>query len=66
MNWDIIKGKWAQFAGDIKTQWGELTDDEITQANGEREKFAGLLQEKYGWAKDEAERKVDEYFSDKS
>lgn len=50
MNNDIIKGKWAQFKGDVKEKWGDLTDDDLTQIDGQRDKLAGKLQERYGWA----------------
>lgn len=66
MNTDILKGKWAQMKGEVKSKWGELTDDDLTQIDGEREKLSGKLQEKYGWARDEAEKNLDEYFRDKS
>lgn len=66
MNWDIIKGKWSQMTGEVKSKWGDLTDDDLTQINGEREKLAGKLQERYGWAKDEAEKNIDDYFRDRS
>ncbi|WP_300036324.1 CsbD family protein [uncultured Roseobacter sp.] len=62
MNWDIIKGNWSQMTGEIKSKWGELTEDEISEASGEREKFVGLVQEKYGLAKADAEHQVDEFF----
>lgn len=61
MNWDIIKGNWKQLKGDVKSKWGELTDDEVDKAEGDREKLAGLIQERYGVAKDEAERQIDEF-----
>ncbi len=61
MNWDTIKGNWKQLTGEAKSQWGELTDDDVQQANGEREKLVGKVQERYGVAKDEAERQVDEF-----
>ncbi len=66
MNWDIIEGKWDQAKGAIKKKWGELTDDEITQMNGERDKIAGKLQEKYGWTKEQAERELTDLFKDRS
>ena len=66
MNTDILKGKWAQMKGEVKSKWGELTDDDLTQIDGEREKLSGKLQEKYGWARDEAEKNLDDYFRDKS
>ncbi len=64
MNWDIIKGNWSQMTGEIKSKWGDLTDDEIAEANGEREKFVGLIQEKYGMAKSDAEAQVDRFFAE--
>lgn len=66
MNWDIIEGKWEQLKGSVKEKWGDLTDDDLTQAAGKRDKLAGKLQEKYGWGKEEAEKHVDEFFKDKA
>jgi uncharacterized protein YjbJ (UPF0337 family) len=61
MNWDIVKGKWKQAMGSAKSQWGELTDDELQQVDGERDKLVGKVQEKYGIGKDEAEKQVDDW-----
>jgi len=61
MNWDIIEGKWKQLRGEAQSQWGKLTEDEIDQVAGDREKLAGLLQERYGIARAEAERQIDEF-----
>lgn len=61
MNWDIVKGKWKQASGSAKTQWGKLTDDELTQIEGNRDKLVGKVQEKYGVAKEEAEKQVDDW-----
>lgn len=65
MNWDIIEGKWKQLKGATKVKWGELTDDELDQIDGNKDKLAGKLQEKYGWTKDEANREIDDYYRDK-
>ena len=62
MNWDIIQGKWDQLKGSVKEQWGDLTDDEITQIEGNRDKMAGKLQEKYGWTKTEVDEKLNDFF----
>lgn len=59
MNWDRIEGNWKQFTGNLKTQWGKLTDDDVTEINGNREVLEGKLQERYGYAKDEVKRQVD-------
>lgn len=61
MNSDILKGKWEQTKGSVKKAWGELTDDDLTQIDGDRQKLAGKVQERYGLAKDEAEKQVDDF-----
>jgi uncharacterized protein YjbJ (UPF0337 family) len=63
VNWDIIKGKWTQLKGELRKQWGKLTDDEWDQIAGDREKLIGKLQEHYGWSREEAERRAEEQFS---
>ena len=63
MNNDILKGNWKQLTGEIKSKWGELTDDEIQQAEGERDRFVGLIQERYGMAKADAEAEVDRFLA---
>ena len=63
MNQDIIKGKWKQLTGSVKTQWNKLTDDDVGVAEGHRDYLVGKLQERYGWAKDEAEKQVRDFES---
>jgi uncharacterized protein YjbJ (UPF0337 family) len=63
MNWDIVKGKWKQMGGSAKEKWGELTDDDLQKIDGQRDQLVGKVQEKYGLAKDEAERQVDDWAS---
>ncbi|HEU5046313.1 MAG TPA: CsbD family protein [Rickettsiales bacterium] len=60
MNKDQVEGKWEQFKGEIKKTWGKLTDDEIAYYNGNRQKFLGAVQEKYGVAKEAAEKSLAE------
>lgn len=61
MNNDRIKGQWKQLQGKLKARWGKLTDDDLTVADGNAQYLAGKLQERYGIAKDEAERQVREF-----
>ena len=61
MNWDQIEGNWKQLKGKALENWGELTNDELDQARGERDQLVGLIQEKYGKARAEAEQEVDEW-----
>lgn len=63
MNWDVIQGKWRQLKGEARKQWGKITDNEWDELGGHKDKFLGKLQERYGWSKDEAERRADEYFN---
>jgi uncharacterized protein YjbJ (UPF0337 family) len=63
MNWDQIEGKWKQLTGSVKQQWGKLTDDDLEQIAGTRDRFVGKLQERYGLAKEEAQRKADEWLT---
>ncbi len=58
MNWDQIQGKWNELKGSVRKQWGKLTDDDLQQIKGERDRLAGLLQQKYGFAKEEAENQI--------
>lgn len=52
MNAEQIKGKWLQFKGEVKEQYGKFTDDEVKQIEGNCEKFVGKFQERYGDKKD--------------
>ena len=61
MNKNILEGKWKQLRGGIREKWGELTDDELDQIAGKRDKLVGLLQEKYGYTQVEAERQIDDF-----
>ncbi len=64
MNEDTIKGQWKQLAGKMKAKWGKLTDDDLTVAEGNSEYLAGKVQERYGVAKDEADRQVRDFRRD--
>lgn len=63
MNWDQIEGNWKQWKGSLRQQWGKLTDDDIDVARGSRERLAGKLQERYGIAREEAERQIDSFLA---
>jgi uncharacterized protein YjbJ (UPF0337 family) len=61
MNWDRIEGNWKQVTGKAKVQWGKLTSDDFDIIAGRREQLAGKIQERYGIAKDEADKQVSEW-----
>lgn len=61
MNSEELKGKWNQLQGETRKQWGKLTDDDVAEVKGERDKLVGKIQERYGIAKEEAEKQVDDW-----
>ncbi|MBI1391301.1 MAG: CsbD family protein [Alphaproteobacteria bacterium] len=61
MNSDQIQGKWEQIKGAARKQWGRLTDDDIVQIEGDRELLVGKIQERYGIAREEAEKQVSDW-----
>ncbi len=63
MNSDTVKGQWKQLKGQAKEKWGQLTDDELDIAEGHRDQLVGKIQERYGYARDVAEREVDDFFN---
>ena len=63
MNWDQIAGKWTQFKGKVKEKWGKLTDDDLDVVAGKRDQISGKLQQRYGYAKEQAEKELDEFAS---
>jgi len=64
MSENILEGKWKQLRGSIRERWGELTDDELDQIAGKRDKLAGLLQERYGYTQMEVDRQIDDFLSE--
>jgi uncharacterized protein YjbJ (UPF0337 family) len=58
LNWDRIEGHWQQYKGNVKQQWGKLTDDQLDVIAGRREQLAGQIQEAYGLTKDEAGKQL--------
>jgi uncharacterized protein YjbJ (UPF0337 family) len=59
MNWDRVEGNWKQLKGKARQQWGKLTNDDLDVMEGKRSELAGRLQERYGIAKDDAEKQID-------
>jgi uncharacterized protein YjbJ (UPF0337 family) len=58
MNWDRIEGNWKQLTGRVTEQWGKLSNDDFDVVAGRRDILAGKIQERYGVAKDEAEKQI--------
>jgi uncharacterized protein YjbJ (UPF0337 family) len=60
-NWTSIQGEWNKYKGQIKEKWGKLTDDDLMRIGGNRDQLIGVLQQRYGMAKDRIEEQVDEF-----
>jgi uncharacterized protein YjbJ (UPF0337 family) len=63
MNTDILKGKWNQMKGTVRTRWGKITDDDVAQIQGDVEKMIGKLQERYGYNRQQAEKELNDFLS---
>ena len=63
MNADILAGKWKQLKGRAKEQWANLTDDDLTKAEGSYDKLVGTIQARYGYARDRAKAEVDAWMN---
>jgi uncharacterized protein YjbJ (UPF0337 family) len=61
MNWDQVEGNWKQFKGTVRERWGEFTDDDLDIIRGKRDRLSGKIQERYGIAKEEAERQINDF-----
>ncbi len=59
MNEDILSGKWKQMRGELKTWWGKLTDDDVDRIGGQKDKLVGLIQERYGYTREQAEQEIE-------
>jgi uncharacterized protein YjbJ (UPF0337 family) len=61
MNWDQVEGNWKQWKGKAKEKWGKFTDDDWAMVQGKRDQLIGRIEERYGIAREEAERQVQEF-----
>ena len=66
MDWNRVEGNWKQVKGHVKEKWGKLTDDDLTAINGRRDQLEGKIQERYGLAKDQAKKEIDDWYQSQS
>ena len=64
MNKDQIKGTWKEAKGKLKEQWGKLTDDDLMEIEGNQDQLIGRLQQRYGVAREEAEKQANKFLQD--
>ena len=60
MNKDVFEGQWKQIRGQARTWWGKLTDDDLDKVAGKFDQFVGVLQEKYGYTREAAEKEINQ------
>ena len=59
--WNQVEGNWNQFRGSMKEKWGDLTDNDLQEMGGRRDKIVGKIQERYGeaqWREADIEREL--------
>jgi uncharacterized protein YjbJ (UPF0337 family) len=61
MNWDQIAGQWKQMKGQLRQKWGKLTDSDFEKIAGKRDEFLGVIQERYGYTREQAQRELEEW-----
>jgi uncharacterized protein YjbJ (UPF0337 family) len=61
VNNDILKGKWLQMKGDVRSWWSKLTDDDVDAIQGDSDRFIGKLRERYGYGREQAERELNDF-----
>jgi uncharacterized protein YjbJ (UPF0337 family) len=64
MNKDVLQGSWLQLSGELKKQWGKLTDDDLKKIEGQRDKLEGILRRRYGYTSAKASKEVDSFLAD--
>ena len=62
MNTDRLQGNWKQTKGSVKERWGKLTDDDLDVIAGKQDQLEGRLQQRYGYAKDQARKEIDDWY----
>ena len=61
MNEDIVKGKWKELKGNVRQQWGKLTNDDVDRLKGTQEELVGLLQQRYGYEQEQAKKEINDW-----
>ena len=61
MDWNRVEGNWKQMKGKVKEKWAKLSDDDLALIKGKREQLEGKIQERYGLARDQVRKDVDDW-----
>jgi uncharacterized protein YjbJ (UPF0337 family) len=66
VNQQTLQGNWNEIKGQLKTKWGQLTNDDLQQAHGSVDQLIGLIQRKTGEARNSVEHFLEELTSNGS
>lgn len=61
MNEDIVKGKWKELRGRVRERWGKVTGDDVERLKGSSDELIGLLQQRYGYEREQARKEIQEW-----
>ena len=64
MQKDALGTKWKHFRNEINDHWAELSSEDLDQVDGRRDNLVILLESKYGYARNRAEREVERVISE--
>ncbi|EDY18611.1 CsbD family protein [Chthoniobacter flavus Ellin428] len=56
-----LKGNWNEIKGKLKQKYGQLTDDDLTFAEGKEDELLGRLQKRLGKSKEDVRREIEEF-----
>jgi uncharacterized protein YjbJ (UPF0337 family) len=62
-NKDVMQGKWHELRGRVRQEWGKITEDDLGQLSGKIEELAGVLQQRYGYSKAQAEIEINKWMA---
>ena len=64
MNKDVLQGRWKEIRGRARSWWAQLTDDDLNRVAGKWDVLVGLLQQKYGYTREQAIEDIDRRITD--
>jgi uncharacterized protein YjbJ (UPF0337 family) len=54
-----LKGQWNEIKGKLKQKYGQLTDDDLTFAEGKEDELLGRLQKRLGKSKEDVRNEIE-------
>ena len=64
MSWERIGSKWREHGPRIRKRWDKLTDEDLSAANGDRDRLSARIQERYAIEREKAEGQIDDWLKE--